>query len=360
MKKERKMSTKEVIDLRSDTVTLPTEEMLEAIRHAELGDDVFREDPTVNRLEEMAAEKMGKEAALLVTSGTQANLVSLMSNTRRGELVILEAEAHMYWYEVGGISAIAGLLPWPLKSQFGALDPKDVEVAIRPRNIHFPEPTLICVENTHNRHGGTIITPDQIKAISEVAKAHGLRLYMDGARIFNAAVALKVDVKEFTRHVDNLMFCLSKGLSCPVGSVVVGTREFIDKARKVRKVLGGGMRQAGIIAASGIIALEKMIDRLEEDHRNARRLAEGIAKIEGIAVDMERVQTNMVLFDISGLGIADELFLLKLKENGVLALTNAKNKVRMVTHRGIEKEHIEKAVVAVENVAGELARVSPK
>jgi threonine aldolase len=349
------MSTKEFIDLRSDTVTLPTEEMLEAIRHAELGDDVFGEDPTVNRLEEMAAQKMGKEAALLVTSGTQANLVSLMSNTRRGELVILEAEAHMYWYEVGGISAIAGLLPWPLKSTFGALDPADVEAAIRPKNIHFPEPTLICVENTHNRHGGTVIMPDQIKAISDVAKANGLRLYMDGARVFNAAVALKVDVKEFTRHVDNLMFCLSKGLSCPVGSVVVGTREFIAKARKMRKVLGGGMRQAGIIAAPGIIALEKMIDRLEDDHRNARRLAEGIAKIEGIAVNMERVQTNMVLFDVSGLGVADELFLSKLKENGVLALSNAKNKVRMVTHRGIEKEHIEKAIVAIENVADELS-----
>jgi threonine aldolase len=352
------MSTKEVIDLRSDTVTLPTEEMLEAIRHAKLGDDVFGEDPTVNRFEEMAAEKMGKEAALLVTSGTQANLVSLMSNTRRGELVILEAEAHMYWYEVGGISAIAGLLPWPLKSPLGALDPKDVEAAIRPKNIHFPEPTLICVENTHNRHGGTVVTPDQIRAISTVAKAHGLKLYMDGARIFNAAVALKVDVTEFTRHVDNLMFCLSKGLSCPVGSVVVGSREFIDKARKMRKVLGGGMRQAGIIAAPGIIALEKMIDRLEEDHRNARRLAEGIAKIEGIAVNMERVQTNMVLYDISGLGVADELFLSKLKEKGVLALTSAKNKVRMVTHRGIEKEHIGKAIAAVENVANELAQVS--
>jgi threonine aldolase len=349
------MSIKEVIDLRSDTVTLPTEEMLEAIRHAKLGDDVFGEDPTVNRLEEMAAEKMGKEAALLVTSGTQANLVSLMSNTRRGELVILEAEAHMYWYEVGAISAIAGLLPWLIKSQYGALDPKDVETAIRPRNIHFPEPTLTCVENTHNRHGGTVITPNQIKAINDVAKAHGLRLYMDGARIFNAAVALKVDVKEITRHVDNLMFCLSKGLSCPVGSVVVGTREFIDKARKVRKVLGGGMRQAGIIAAPGIIALEKMIDRLEEDHRNAKRLAEGIAKIEGISVNMERVQTNMVLFNVSGLGVADELFLSKLKENGVLALTNAKNKVRMVTHRGIEKEHIEKAIMAIENVADELS-----
>jgi threonine aldolase len=349
------MSTKEFIDLRSDTVTLPTEEMLEAIRHAELGDDVFGEDPTVNRLEEMAAQKMGKEAALLVTSGTQANLVSLMSNTRRGELVILEAEAHMYWYEVGAISAIAGLLPWLVKSQLGAPDPKDVEAAIRPKNIHFPEPTLICIENTHNRHGGTVITPDQIKAISDVAKANGLKLYMDGARVFNAAVALKVDVKEFTRHVDNLMFCLSKGLSCPVGSLVVGTQEFVDRARKIRKVLGGGMRQAGIIAAAGIVALEKMIDRLEEDHRNARRLAEGIAKIEGIAVNMERVQTNMVLFDVSGLGVADELFLSKLKENGVLTLTSAKNKVRMVTHRGIEKEHIEKAITAIENVANELS-----
>jgi threonine aldolase len=350
------MQTGEFIDLRSDTVTLPTEEMLEAIRHTKLGDDVFREDPTVNRLEEMAAEKMGKEAALLVTSGTQANLVSLMSNTKRGELVILEAESHVYWYEVGGISSIAGLLPWPLKSPFGALDPRDVEVAIRPRNIHFPEATLVCVENTHNRHGGTVITPEQLHAISIVAKAHGLKLYMDGARIFNAAVALKVDVKELTRNVDNLMFCLSKGLSCPVGSVVVGTREFIDNARKMRKVLGGGMRQAGIIAAPGIVALEKMVDRLEDDHKNAKRLAEGISKIKGIAVNMERVQTNIVLFDISGLGVADELFLSKLRENGVLALASAKNKVRMVTHRGIEKEHIEKAIVAIENVANELAR----
>jgi threonine aldolase len=350
------MQTGEFIDLRSDTVTLPTEEMLEAIRHTKLGDDVFREDPTVNKLEEMAAEKMGKEAALLVTSGTQANLVSLMSNTKRGELVILEAESHVYWYEVGGISSIAGLLPWPLKSPFGALDPRDVEVAIRPRNIHFPEATLVCVENTHNRHGGTVITPEQLHAISIVAKAHGLKLYMDGARIFNAAVALKVDVKELTRNVDNLMFCLSKGLSCPVGSVVVGTREFIDNARKMRKVLGGGMRQAGIIAAPGIVALEKMVDRLEDDHKNAKRLAEGISKIKGIAVNMERVQTNIVLFDISGLGVADELFLSKLRENGVLALASAKNKVRMVTHRGIEKEHIEEAIVAIENVANELAR----
>ena len=353
------MLSKEIIDLRSDTVTLPTEEMLEAIRHAELGDDVFGEDPTVNRLEKMAAEMMNKEAALLVTSGTQANLVSLMSNTKRGELVILEAESHIYWYEVGGISMIAGLLPWPLKSSIGALDPKDVEAAVRPKNIHFPEPALVCVENTHNRHGGTVITPEQIRAISEVAVAHDLKLYMDGARIFNAAVALNVDVKEFTKHVDNLMFCLSKSLSCPVGSLVVGTQGFIEKARKLRKVLGGGMRQAGIIAAPGIVALEKMIDRLKEDHENAKRLAEGIAKIEGIKVDMGRVQTNMVCFDISGLGIADDLFLSKLEKEGVLALTNSKNVVRMVTHRGIEKDHIEKTIAALEKVSSEL-RVGQK
>src|SRR3989304_5855179 len=206
------MRSKEFIDLRSDTVTLPTEEMLEAIRNAELGDDVLGEDPTVNRLEQMAAAKLGKEAALLVTSGTHANLVSLMSNTNRGELVILESESHMYWYEVGGISSIAGLLPCPVRSKRGALDPLDVEAAIRPKNIHFPEPALVCVENTHNRHGGTVVAPKQLEAVSRVAKAHGLRLYMDGARIFNAAIALRVDVREFARHVDNLMFSLSKGL----------------------------------------------------------------------------------------------------------------------------------------------------
>jgi len=344
------MKRKELIDLRSDTVTLPTEEMLEAIRHAELGDDVFGEDPTVNRLEEMAAKRMGKEAALLVTSGTQANLVSLMSNTRRGEMVILEAEAHIFWYEVGGLSAIAGLLPWLIKSRYGALDPEDVEAALRPENIHFPEATLVCIENTHNRHGGTIITPSQIEAIGKVAKAHGLKLYMDGARIFNAAVAMKVDVKEFTRHVDNLMFCLSKGLSCPVGSIVVGSAEFIERARKMRKILGGGMRQAGVIAAPGIIALEKMIDRLEEDHRNARLLAEGLAEVDGISVDFATVQTNIVQFNMGELGITSEQFVSKLRENGVLALTLAKNKIRMVTHRGIEKEHVEKTISIVEGI----------
>src|SRR3990170_518931 len=344
------MQTDECVDFRSDTVTLPTEEMLEAIRHAKLGDDVYGEDPTVNELERLAAERMGKDSAVLVASGTMANLVSLMSNTRRGELVILESESHMYWYEVGGVSAVAGLLPWPVKSKLGAFDPGDVEAAIRPKNIHFPEPALVCVEDTHNRHGGTIVTPEQLRAISEVAGAHGLRVYMDGARLFNASVALKTDVKEFTKHVDNLMFCLSKGLSCPVGSLVVGTRDFVEKARKVRKLLGGGMRQAGVIAAPGIIALERMVDRLEEDHRKARFLAEGIAKINGLGGDLERVQTNMVLFDISGLGVADERFLSSLKAKGVLAAAIAKHRIRFVVHRGIEREHVEKALNAIRSV----------
>jgi threonine aldolase len=342
---------KEIIDFRSDTVTLPTEEMLEAIRHAELGDDVYREDLTVNRLEKLAAERMGKEAALLVSSGTQANLISLMSNAKRGSLVILEAESHIYWYEVGGISMIAGLLPWLITSPLGALNPQDVEAALQPKDIHFAEPAVICIENTHNRHGGTIITPDQIKALNEVAHSHDLKLYMDGARIFNAAVGLKIDVKEFTKHVDNLMFCLSKSLCCPVGSVLVGTFEFIEKARKLRKVLGGGMRQAGIIAAPGIVALEKMIDRLEEDHKNARCLAEGINEIGEIQIDLNRVQTNIICFEVGSLELSAELFVSKLKEDSILALALDNKKVRMVTHKGIEEEHVKKAITAIEKIA---------
>ncbi len=356
MRKAKNMLPERNVDLRSDTVTLPTKEMLEAIVEAQLGDDVYGEDPTVKRLEEIAAERIGKEAALLVASGTMANLVSLMSNSKRGELVILESECHMYWYEAGGISAVAGLLPWPVKTKLGAFAAEDLENAIRPRNIHFPQPTLVCVENTHNRHGGTLITPEQLRIVSNVAQAHGLRVYLDGARVFNAAVALKVAVKEITKHVDNLMFCLSKGLSCPVGSLVVGTQNFIDKARRVRKLLGGGMRQAGIVAAPGIVALETMVDRLEEDHRNARILAEGIAKIEGLRVELERVQTNMVLVDTSSLDVADSVFVEKLKENGVLVSSIGKNKVRFVTHRGIEREDIESILKTVAEVARKLPR----
>lgn len=266
----------------------------------------------------------------------------------RGELAVLESESHIYWYEVGGIAAIAGLLPWPVKTTRGVFTPDQIEAALRPKNLSYPDASLICVENTHNRYGGTIITPEQLEAISSVAKKHALKLYMDGARIFNASVALNVDVKEFTKHVDNLMFCLSKGLSCPVGSLIVGSQEFIEKARKTRKMLGGGMRQAGIIAAPGIIALEKMVERLREDNENAKFLAHKIAKIEGVRIDLDDVQTNMVTFDISASGVSDEYFLLTLRECGVLALTQAKNRVRLVMHRGILREHVEVALAAIE------------
>jgi len=350
------MKITEIVDLRSDTLTLPTEEMLESIRNAQLGDDVYGEDQTVNRLEEMAAERMGKEASLLVPSGTMANLISLMCNAKRADLVVLESESHIYWYEAGGVSAIAGLLPWPVKSRLGAFDPEDVEAAIRPANIHFPTPSLLCVENTHNRHGGTILTPKQLETLGQIAKAHGLRFYMDGARLFNAAVALRTDVREFTKHVDNLMFCLSKGLSCPAGSLIVGTQDFIEKARKARKILGGGMRQAGIIAAPGIVALEKMVNRLEEDHINAKLLAEGIEKIDNLKVDLGHVQTNIVLFGIGDLGASDSSFLSALKNEGVLAAAIGKNKIRLVTHRGIGKEHVSKAISAIENVVVSIQR----
>jgi len=343
-----------VVDLRSDTVTLPTEEMLETIRHAPLGDDVFREDPTVNRLQEMAAQKMGKESALLVTSGTQANLVSVLSQTKRGDEVILEADSHIYHYEVGGLAAIGGLMARPLKGRMGVLDPRDIERAIRPKDIHCPETTLVCIENTHNRAGGTVVSPKQIEAIWNVGKNHNLTVYMDGARIFNAAIALNIDVKKLTRHVDSLMFCLSKGLSCPVGSLVVGSQEFVERARRWRKMLGGGMRQAGIIAAPGIIALERMINRLRDDQQNARILAEKLAKTEGILIDLETVQTNIIRFNIRKLGVTSAEFVRKLGERGVKALPTGQTSIRMVTHRGIEREDINYVINAIDETLEEI------
>jgi len=339
------------VDLRSDTVTLPTQEMLEAIVHAQLGDDVLGEDPTVMALEDLAAEKMGKESALLVTSGTQANLVSLMAQTHRGEEVILESESHIYYYEVGGLSAVAGLVPRTLKGHRGVLDPRDIEAAIRPPDIHQPHTALICIENTHNRAGGTVVTPKQIESINEVAKEDKIGLYMDGARIFNAAVALEVDPKQLTRHVDSLMFCLSKGLSAPIGSLVVGSHDFVERARRIRKMLGGGMRQAGVIAAPGIVALEKMVDRLREDHDNAKRLADGLARIDRISIDLPSVQTNIIIFDVGGLSMTGPEFTAQLGRRGVKALDYGGTLVRMVTHRGIEKDDVDRALEAVKQIA---------
>jgi threonine aldolase len=343
-----------VVDLRSDTVTLPTEEMLEAIRTAELGDDVYGEDPTVNRLEELAAKKMGKEAALLTTSGTQANLASVMSQTERGDEVILEAHAHMYSHEVGAFSAIGGLVPRLITGHMGVMTPQDIEAVLRRPNIHFPPTRLICIENTHNYAGGTVWSPSQIKAVCDFAKTRGLNVHMDGARIFNAAVAQNIDVRELTRYVDTLMFCLSKGLSGPVGSLVVGSRSFVDRARRYRKMLGGGMRQAGIIAAPGIIAIEKMVDRLEDDHKNAKLLARGLSKIDGISLDLDHIQTNIVRYDVGGLQITASEWTAGIGDFGIKAGAQEAGRVRMVTHRGIEKEDIEYTLEIAEKIARQI------
>ncbi len=325
--------------------------MLEAIRTAELGDDVYGEDPTVNRLEEMAAKKMGKEAALLTTSGTQANLVSVLSQTKRGDEVILEADAHLYYYEVGAFSALGGLIPRLVKGNRGVMTPQNIQASLRPPNIHFPPTSLICIENSHNRAGGTVWSPSQMKEVFDFAHSLKLNVHMDGARIFNAAVAQNVDAREFTRYADTLMFCLSKGLSAPIGSLAVGDRKFIESARRYRKMLGGGMRQAGVIAAAGIIAIEKMVDRLKDDHANAKMLAKELAKIEGISLDPPQVQTNIVIYDVTGLGTNAADWVAKLHDSGVMAGAVESGRVRMVTHRGIEKEDIEYTVSVAEKIA---------
>ncbi|HPD09143.1 MAG TPA: low specificity L-threonine aldolase [Methanomassiliicoccales archaeon] len=332
------------IDLRSDTFTLPSKEMLDSIPSAELGDDVEGEDPTVNQLQDMAADMFGAEAALLVASGTMGNLVSLLAHCRRGDEVFLEAEAHIYYYELGGMSAIVGAIPNLIKGVRGKFTPEQLEAAIRHPDLHYPIARLVCIENTHNRGGGTVWTPREVEAVAKVAHDHGLKVHCDGARIFNAAVALDVDVKEYMRHLDSLSFCLSKGLACPVGSVVLGNREFIEEVRRARKMVGGGMRQAGIIAAPGIIALQKMVGRLKEDHRNARRLAEGLNQIPGVKVDLDSVQTNIVLADITGTGWDVDYFVNRAGKVGVQVFEFGATKARFVTHYGIDEQDIDEVL----------------
>ncbi len=337
-----------IIDLRSDTVTLPTEPMRQAIYKAALGDDVFGEDPTTNQLEKTAAQLMDKEAALMVASGTMANLVCTLTHCRRGEEVILGDKAHMFLNEAGGMSAMGGIHPHTIPNQpDGTMKLEDIEAAIRGDNEHFPRTRLIGLENTHNRCHGAALTPEYIAQVASLARRHGLAVHLDGARIFNAAVALNTDVKKFTRHVDSVSFCLSKGLSAPIGSLVCGTQTFIAEARRNRKVLGGGMRQTGIIAAAGIVALEQMRARLKEDHTNARRLAEGIAQIPGLSIELARVQTNIIYFDITNSRIEPDELVDRLNKRDIKFLRTGPSRFRMVTHYGISPGDIDSTIKAL-------------
>jgi len=328
--------------MRSDTVTLPTEAMLDAMRNAALGDDVFGEDPTVNRLEETAAGLLGKEAALLVVSGTMGNLVAVMAHASRGDEALVDPEAHIAYYEAGGIASVAGVMPRPLPSRDGILDPDDVAAAIRPRNLHFPLPKLLCLENTHNRAGGRVTPLSVHNRLCETAHMNGLAVHLDGARIFNAALAAGVRASAYAGRTDSVMFCLSKGLSCPVGSLLVGSKEFIAKARRCRKVIGGGMRQAGVIAAAGLVALSGMIERLAEDHANARRLAKGLNDIPRFHIATDAVETN--IFNARLEGIAAREVCARMRQKGVLALARSATTIRFVTNRHHTPEVVEEAL----------------
>jgi len=340
-----------IIDLRSDTVTLPTPAMREAMYRAELGDDVYGEDPTVNRLQELAAATLGKEAALFVASGTMGNLVSVLTHCGRGDEVIMGDQAHTFVYEAGGVSALGGVHVHTVPNQpDGSLAPADVEAAIRSSNIHYPPTRLICLENTHNRCGGAAQTIEQMAAVRRLADAHRLAVHLDGARIFNAAVALGVEASAIAAQADSVQFCLSKGLAAPVGSLIVGSKAFVTEARHIRKMVGGGMRQAGILAAAGIVALETMVDRLAEDHANAKRLALGLADIPGYRVDVHAVQTNMVMIGLSDSRIDLDAVGVALAAEGVKVSSTMPGRFRAVTHYGIESSDIDDALAVFARV----------
>jgi threonine aldolase len=320
--------------------------MRRAMADAEVGDDVYGEDPSINQLQERAAEMLGKEAGLLMASGTMSNLVAVLSHCRRGDEVVMGDQAHIFWNESAGASALAGaqvrLVP---NGPQGEIDPADLQDAIRPTgNIHMPPTRLVCLENTHNRCSGGVLTPQDTKAVADVAHAAGASVHLDGARVFNAAVALEVPASELVKDVDDVSFCLSKALSCPVGSVLCGSNDFIGEALRWRKMVGGGMRQAGILAAAGLVALDTMVDRLADDHANARRLAQGLANIDGLTVDPDSIYTNIVIFDVDqSVGAAADL-IAGLREQEVLVSSPGPHSIRMVTHREVDSADIDEAL----------------
>jgi threonine aldolase len=341
----------QIVDLRSDTVTRPTPEMRRAMADAEVGDDVYGEDPTVNRLEARAAELFGKEAALFVPTGCMGNLIAIKIWTHHGDEVICEERSHVNLYELASMSAIAGCMPRIARAEDGILTWKHIEAVIRPKIYYDSQTALVCLENSSNMAGGTVYTTAQIDDICDRVHDAGLRVHLDGARVFNAATALGEDVARITRKVDSVMFCLSKGLGAPVGSMVAGSREFIDKARIYRKMFGGGMRQAGVIAAAGLVALEKSPSRLHIDHKNARRLAEGVAKIPGFVIDPAKVRTNIVIFDCSKTGKTAVEWCDILYKRGVWVQDTAVYSVRLVTHCDVDEAGIERALTVLQEVA---------
>jgi threonine aldolase len=339
-----------IVDLRSDTVTRPTPAMRRAMAEAEVGDDVYLEDPTVNALERRAAEIFAKEAALFVPSGCMGNLIAIKAWTHHGDEVICEERSHVNLYELASMSAIAGCMPRVARGDDGILTWAQIETVIRPKIYYDSQSALVCLENTHNMAGGTTYAVDRINEICGQAHAAGLRVHLDGARVFNAAAALDVSVSAIADNLDSVMFCLSKGLGAPVGSMIVGSREFIEKARIYRKMLGGGMRQAGVLAAAGLIALEESPKRLSVDHQNARRLAQGIAEIPALRIDPAKVQTNIVIFDCQQTGFDAVQLCDALKPHGIWALDTAPYSVRFVTHCDVYAEGIERALRVLREV----------
>jgi len=341
------------IDFRSDTVSWPTAAMREAMAAASVGDDVYGEDPTVNELEALAAARTGKEAGLFVASGTMGNLSAILSHAGRGDEAILGSDSHVFSWEAGGLAALGGVVPYPLPTDtFGRMDSAAVADAVREDDPHLPRSRLVLVENSYGGKHGYPLPPEYFADIAAVARQHGLALHMDGARLFNAAVAQNIDADEITRHVDSVTFCLSKGLCAPVGSVLCGSAEFIDKARRARKVLGGGMRQAGVLAAAGIVALNEMIERLADDHAHARLLAQGLSQIPGVEVDVAMVRTNMVFFNLTNdVPLSSEDVACRMRETaGVWVGTNGSRGFRAVTHYWIDANDVRTFLSSLEYV----------
>jgi threonine aldolase len=346
-----------IVDLRSDTVTRPSEEMRRAMATAEVGDDVYGEDPTVNRLQKRAAEIFGKEAALFVPSGCMGNLIAVKCWTHHGNEVICEERSHVNLYELASMAAIAGCMPRAVRAgDDGIMTWEQINAAIRPKIYYDSQSALVCLENTSNMAGGTVYPTDRVNEIGDKAHALGLKVHIDGARIFNAVVSLKEDVASMTRKADSVMFCLSKGLGAPVGSMIVGTRELIERARMYRKMFGGGMRQVGVIAAAGLVALEKSPSRLQEDHDNAKYLAEGIARIPGLHIDPARVRSNIVIFDCLESGMNAVEVCDALHPRGVWAQDTALYSVRMVTHWNVDRAGIDRALSELQVVVGKKQR----